>query len=53
MQGATLIAPCRTRLVLIDVAYRSTTKFCEGPRDVLRVKAAIVRHLPVLIFGRR
>ncbi len=37
----------------LAMACRSTTKFWVDPRDVLRVKAAIVRHLPVLIFGRR
>ncbi|PNH10183.1 Vacuolar transporter chaperone 4 [Tetrabaena socialis] len=36
-----------------DQFKRSTTKYWLDPRDVLRAKAAIVRHLPLLIFGRR
>ncbi|KAG2491701.1 hypothetical protein HYH03_010068 [Edaphochlamys debaryana] len=35
-----------------DQFKRSTTKFWVAPRDVLRVKLTIVRHLPLLIFGR-
>ncbi|KXZ43931.1 hypothetical protein GPECTOR_77g28 [Gonium pectorale] len=36
-----------------DQFKRSTTKYWVDPRDVLRVKATIVRHLPLLIFGRK
>ena len=31
---------------------RSTTKYWVAPEDVVAVKCALVKHLPVLIFGR-
>ena len=32
---------------------RKTTKYWVNPSDVLHVKCAMVRHFPVLIFGRK
>lgn len=36
-----------------DKFHRKTTKFWVHPGDVLRIKCNIVRHLPVLIYGKQ
>lgn len=40
-------SPCR-----LKVFQRSTTKFWVRRRDLMRVKTLIVRHLPLLLFGK-
>lgn len=40
-------------LLLLLLLRRSTTKYWVAPRHVMRVQLAVLRHLPLLIFGRK
>lgn len=50
-----LLSPCCPERALLPPtphSRRSTTKFWVAPADVPRLRAAIVRHLPLLVYGR-